>query len=263
MKASDGTTGIVALFTMWRHTRLVVMTSVIAAVHAAALIPFKPIPILPGVTEVRPGMALPIVFSLMFGPAAAWGAALGNTIGDLFGTLGPGTLFGFVGNLLYGYLPWRIWQAWRGSEPRFRSRGDWAVFVLATAAASGACALVIGWGIHLLGLFHFVTTAGIILANNSLVCLVLGPPLLIALHPRVARMDLLYPDLAGEGRGIGTRSTGRARFLRRAASAGSAASALGGIAAGYIVWVSGQPDAVVTATTTPFVIATLLMCALV
>ncbi len=240
----------IRLFTMWRHTRLVVMTSVIAAIHAAALIPFKAIQILPGVTDVRPAMALPVVFSILFGPAAAWGTALGNTIGDLFGSLGPGTLFGFLGNLLYGYVPHRVWSAWRDSGPSVRSGGDWACYLLGLTGASACCALYIGWGIHLLGLFPFGATAGIILLNNLLVGTVLGWPFLLAVYPRVARMNLLYADLAG----LPPARPGR-RLLPRAASILLTALALSGIAAGYLAWSTGATDSSITRTVTPFVLA--------
>ena len=235
------------------------MVSVVAAIHAAALIPFKPIVILPGVTELRPGMVFPIVFSLLFGPAAAWGTAIGNTIGDLFGSLGPGTLFGFVGNLLYGYLPWRIWEAFRQGAPRFKSGGDWIVYILAVVSASSACALVIGWGIHILGFFPFVTTSGIILGNNLIVGLVLGPPFLLAIYPRVARLNLLYTDLANVER----RPSPASSTLARAAALAGTAAALCGIGAGYLAAVAGGTDAAITAAVTPFVVVVLLAAALV
>jgi energy-coupling factor transport system substrate-specific component len=53
------------------------------------------------------------VFSILFGPAAAWGSAFGNLIGDFFGTLGLGSIFGFVGNFLYAYIPYRLWGVHR------------------------------------------------------------------------------------------------------------------------------------------------------
>ena len=74
---------------MWSDTRMVVLTAVTAAVYAAVLIPFKMIPLIPGTTELRPANSLPVVFSLLFGSAGAWGCAMGNLIGDTFGTLVP------------------------------------------------------------------------------------------------------------------------------------------------------------------------------
>jgi len=57
---------------------MVTLSALVVAIYAAVLIPFKLFPIIPGFTEARPGNALPVLFSFPFGPAAAWGAALGN-----------------------------------------------------------------------------------------------------------------------------------------------------------------------------------------
>ena len=73
------------VFAMWRHTQLVVLVALSAAIYAAVLIPFKGFPIVPGYIELRPANAFPVVFGLLFGPAGAWGSAIGNTIGDFVG----------------------------------------------------------------------------------------------------------------------------------------------------------------------------------
>lgn len=125
------------LITMWRSTKMIVLVSASAAVYAAVLIPFKVlIPILPGFTEVRPASVIPIVCSLMFGPAAAWGSAIGNTIGDVLGgTLGLGTFFGFIGNFLYGYIPYRMWRAFGKGETMTESHcSTWASLPIALIA---------------------------------------------------------------------------------------------------------------------------------
>ena len=74
---------------MWRNTRMVVLCAISAALYAAVLVPFKVVPLIPGVTELRPANAIPVVCSFLFGPAAAWGSAIGNMIGDFFGGVGP------------------------------------------------------------------------------------------------------------------------------------------------------------------------------
>src|SRR3989442_11815832 len=99
------------LFAMWGNTRMVVLTAICAALYAAILIPFKVVPLIPGITEFRPANAVPIVCSFLFGPAAAWGAAFGNLIGDFFGGLGPGRLFGFLANPLHRLVPHPGWEA--------------------------------------------------------------------------------------------------------------------------------------------------------
>src|SRR3712207_9378038 len=82
------------VFTMWRHTQMVVLVALSAAIYAAVLIPLKGFPIIPGAIEIRPANVFPFVFSLLFGPAGAWGAAIGNLIGDFFGTLTVGSIGG-------------------------------------------------------------------------------------------------------------------------------------------------------------------------
>src|SRR5262252_9026009 len=114
---------------MWRNTRMVVLCAISAALYAAVLVPFKVVPLIPGVTELRPANAVPVVCSFLFGPAAAWGAAIGNLIGDFFGGIGPGDFFGFAGNFLYGFLPYRAWRALRGDDPVPRTVAQWATFV--------------------------------------------------------------------------------------------------------------------------------------
>lgn len=180
---------------MWRNTRMVVLTAMSASLYAAILIPFKVLPIIPGVTEFRPANAVPVVCSFLFGPAAAWGAAIGNVIGDFFGGIGPGDLFGFAGNFLYGFLPYKAWDALSAEDPVPRSVRGWVTFVGVLVIACGACALVIAWGINLLGFVPFRVLANLILLNNFVVAVVLAPFLLAVIYPRVRAGRLLYRDL--------------------------------------------------------------------
>ena len=185
------------LYGVWRDTRQLVLAAQIAAIYAAVLIPFKVgIPIIPGFLELRPANAIPVVASLLFGPAAAWGAAFGNLIGDLFGTLGPGSLFGLLGNFLYGYVPYRLWGRLgplsSGRPPEPRSPRQILEYALICILASLACAGTIGWGLDVMGLLPFQVLAPAIFINNMLMASVLGPPLLLFLYPRVVRWGLLY-----------------------------------------------------------------------
>ena len=186
------------LFTMWKYTRMVVLTAVSAAVYAATLIPFKPIPIIPGFTEVRPANVLPIISSLMFGPAAAWGSAFGNLIGDFFGTLGLGSIFGFMGNFLYGFIPYKVWGILSKEDPTIKSSRGLLKYLFVVFLSSSICGVFIGWGVDLLGLVPFSALANIITINNFLVASILGPFLLIILYPRIKRWGLLYPDILEE-----------------------------------------------------------------
>src|SRR5881397_1910587 len=166
------------LFAMWSNTRMVVLTAICAALYAAILIPFKVVPLIPGITEFRPANAVPVVCSFLFGPAAAWGSAVGNLIGDFFGGLGPGDFFGFWANFLYGLVPYLVWEALTDAEPVPRSVGTWVGLVLVIVLAATLCGTLV-------------------LVNNLVVALVLAPFLLTVLYPRIRHARLLYRDLLG------------------------------------------------------------------
>jgi len=203
---------VLDLVGVWRDTRLIVLVAQTAAVYAAILIPFKVgIPIIPGFVELRPANAVPIVASLLFGPVAAWGAAFGNVIGDCFGTLGPGSLFGFLGNFCYGYVP-HLLRGHLGvlSSERGPTPSSWRQiieFMVICSVASMACALVIGWGVDLLGLLPFWIVVPPIFLNNFLMGVLLAPPLLFFLYPRVKRWGLRYEDIVNR-EALGVRREG-------------------------------------------------------
>ena len=52
------------VFTMWRHTQMVVLVALSAAIYAAVLIPFKGFVLVPGFTELRPANVFPIAREL-------------------------------------------------------------------------------------------------------------------------------------------------------------------------------------------------------
>jgi energy-coupling factor transport system substrate-specific component len=187
------------IFTMWRHTQMVVLVALSAAIYAAVLIPFKGIPLIPGFTEVRPANVFPFVFGLLFGPAGAWGAAIGNLIGDFFGTLGPGSIAGFVGNFFLGFLPYKMWGSFfrRGEnmEPNVNSGKKLGVYFAVTILASVVCAVWIAWANDLLGNVPFAALGSIITVNNAVAGLVLGPFLLLVLYPRVKKWGLLWTEI--------------------------------------------------------------------
>jgi energy-coupling factor transport system substrate-specific component len=188
------------VFTMWRHTQLVVLVALSAAIYAAVLIPFKGFPIVPGYIELRPANAFPIVFGLLFGPAGAWGAAIGNTIGDFVGgTLTVGSVGGFVGNFFLALLPFKMWSVFfRGDEnmeTNVNSGKKFGVYILVTILASAVCAVIIAWWVDLLGLFPFRLFFALIVFNNAIMAGVLGPILLLALYPRVKQWGLLWTEI--------------------------------------------------------------------
>lgn len=129
------------VFTVWKDVLMVAFTVVIAAIYTAGLIPSKGLVLVPGFTEVRPGVAFPVAFSLMSGPAAAWGSAIGNLVGDAFGgTLTWGSPFGFLGNFFMGLVGYKLRGSLgalsSGEEPTMRSARqllEYLVIALVTA----------------------------------------------------------------------------------------------------------------------------------
>lgn len=188
---------------MWKNTRMIILVALSAAIYAAGLIAFKGgIVLIPGITEVRPANVFPVIFGLMFGPAGAWGSGIGNAIGDIFGgTLGPGSIFGFFGNFYLGFVAYKMWGATFGlvsASDMSQTTNSWRkllAYIIITITAAAACAIIIAWYLDLAGIIPFAALGIIITINNSIAELVLGPPLLLLLYPRVKRWGLIWTDI--------------------------------------------------------------------
>ena len=133
--------------------------------------------------------------SFLFGPAAAWGAGIGDIIGEFFGGIGPGDFFGVIGNFLYGMVPYKMWEVISSGQPIPKTPFAWIRFVFTVFLASVLCAVFIGWGLHLLGFVPFSVLGNIILFNNFVSSMLFAPLLLAVIYPRVARGRLLYHHL--------------------------------------------------------------------
>lgn len=191
------------VFRMWRSTKMVVLVALCAGLYAAILIPFKGFVIIPGITEFRPASALPIALGLLFGPAGAWGSAIGNLIGDFFGSLGVGSIFGFAGNFMFAYVPYKLWMNLGlvrkdDIEPDLKSGKKIFAYIVATLGGACACALFIAWGLEILGMVPFAALGTIITLNNTIPSIILGIPLMMVLYPRIKKWDLLWTDIMPE-----------------------------------------------------------------
>jgi energy-coupling factor transport system substrate-specific component len=207
------------VISMWKNTRMIILVALSASIYAAFLIVFKGgIPIIPGITEVRPANVFPPVFSLLFGPAGAWGSAIGNLIGDLFGgSLGVGSIFGFVGNFFLGFIPYKMWGSVFGlvteddMAPTMNSAKKIAAFEIVALVASAACGIIIAWYLDIAAIVPFAFLSVTITVNNFAAAVVLGPILLGLLYPRVKRWGLVWTDVmdvedvdAGKARNLGS-----------------------------------------------------------
>jgi energy-coupling factor transport system substrate-specific component len=181
---------------MWKHTKLVVLVALTAAAYVAILVPFKIATVVPGFTEIRPAAGIPVVFGLLFGPAAAWGAAFGNLVGDVLGgMLGPGSIPGMLGNFLLAYVPYRMWRALRGDEPATGSPHQIGRLIVCAVAGAMACAVIIGTGVAAMGLVPYGILTPAIALNNGVIGTVVALLLLPLLYPRAYKWGLVYTDL--------------------------------------------------------------------
>lgn len=188
------------LVRMWKYGMMVAITVLCAGIYMLFLLPTKSIVIIPGITEIRPASLLPVIFGLLFGPAGAWGSAIGNLGGDLFGTLSPGSIFGFIGNFLHAYIPYKLWyhiKQRHGEDraPTINSPWKLARFGITSFIASTACAVTIAWGLDILNMASFSALAIIITLNNTVTTLVLGPVLLPLIYTFVKKNNLLWTDI--------------------------------------------------------------------
>ena len=101
---------------------------------------------------------------------------------------------------MLGFIPYKLWGA-TGLVPaqdmsqNVNSRRKLAAYVLVAIVSSSACATTIAWYLDLVGLIPFAFLAIVITVNNLLAQLVLGPPLLLLLYPRVKRWGLIWTDI--------------------------------------------------------------------
>lgn len=186
---------------MWKHTRMIILTALCAAIYAAVLIPFKGgLVLIPGVTEVRPANAFPVLFGLLFGPAGAWGAGIGNFIANVFGGTSGGIfeMIGDVANFYLAFVAYKLWGVLVPSDDVSPMVNTWRktlAYILISVVAACTCAIIIAWANDLLSITPFAPLATIIVVNNTLTEVLLGLPLLRLVYPRVSQWSLIWTDI--------------------------------------------------------------------
>ena len=122
-------------------------------------LPFAGLHFSDGYSEIRFTSLLPMAAGLLCGFPGALSCALGNLLGDL--CTGPDIycIFGFAGNFLMAWLPYKLWHTlfFAGRQgPRYlESSGSILKFVAVSLIASCASVGVIGAGGQLLSGFSF------------------------------------------------------------------------------------------------------------
>jgi energy-coupling factor transport system substrate-specific component len=124
---------------VWTDRKGLSWIAVTALLYAFVLITFNQYHVDIAGISLRPAAALPVVFGILWGPAAAWGLGIGNVAGDFFGgSWSPMSIFGFLINFLYPYLSYLLWhRLMRGHGIRMDAYGlggFWVVTMVTTLA---------------------------------------------------------------------------------------------------------------------------------
>jgi energy-coupling factor transport system substrate-specific component len=188
---------VLDLVSMWKHPKMIAFMVLTAVLYLASLYPLQGLTLFGGYTDFgRIGVAVPIAFSFLFGPAAAWGAAIGNILTDVaIRHVDVSSIFGFAGNLLLGYIPYKLWSTVTADEPDLRSLRKFSLFVGLAVLACVICGLVIGWGLYWLGLTSFMPTSAIIALTNALWATTVGSILLSLTYKFFSKRKLLYSNI--------------------------------------------------------------------
>jgi energy-coupling factor transport system substrate-specific component len=228
---------------LWKKPRMVAIVGITALLYFVALLPFSGIKGLNGAVDLgRVGIAIPLSFSVLFGPAAAWGAAFGNLLRDIAGAqVTYASIFGFLGNFLIGYVPYKLWTIVKAEKPNVRMSVKLAVFAGIAVLACIVCGVIIGWGVYWVFGVSFASTAWMATLTNSVWAVLIGPLLLAALYSYVRRRNREYTlKLAAD-----TEKEGR--FMRFAA--------VGMLASAAVCIAVGTAFAVAPVWLTPFALA--------
>ena len=142
-----------------------------------------------------------VSFSALQGPGVR---RFGNLIGDLFGgTLGPGSIAGFVGNFLLGYLPYTLWTTLlplSGGSREWKSGNwrSWVNYILIAFISSASCAVVISIAVDALGIVPYGILSKIITINNLFASFI-GLILLVSVFSATRQhLGLFWADIMDE-----------------------------------------------------------------
>lgn len=176
------------IFAMFKYPSMIKSMAFCAALFAMLSVLLKnSIVLIPEVTEVRVCNIIACSFGIWFGPAGAWGCAIGNLIGDLGGSLTILTLPGFVGNFLSAWLPYKIWSVTGSAlnespleRPSLRARKWGLRYAAAGFCSVASCSAILAFSFDFTAAMPAANTYMVIFLNN-LGATVLGAVLFIVM----------------------------------------------------------------------------------
>lgn len=151
-----------------------------------ARLPFIKAPLLYGYVEFQPGIVLVPLLGVFWGPAGALGIALASVVGDLlFGYGGSLVFYRMFGLFLYAMSAKKLWDYFSMRDAAHPGiRPTWKQISRFMMASLPGAFLAAGWfafGNHMVRSYPFSYVLMLVLANNLLFLLVLGPAFFHAL----------------------------------------------------------------------------------
>jgi energy-coupling factor transport system substrate-specific component len=177
---------------VWNDRKGLKWIAVSALLYALILIPFNQLHWEVWGIPVRPAAMLPVVFGILWGPAAAWGLGIGNIAGDFFGSWSLMSIAGFFVNFLYPYLSYLLWHRLVKRQQVRMDRYSLVCFVVVSFVTTLACmALLAACGT--IFFFRPFESKFISYFGNSIVWAMAAGPVLFALGlEKAVRNGLVY-----------------------------------------------------------------------
>lgn len=190
------------LIRVWQRPRMVISIFLCALFYAALVIPFEGNYLPAELKWFRPGIFLPVLFSFILGPGAAWGSAIGNLISDGLGHLSYLSFFSFIGNFLLGYVPYKVWHLFFKQDPsqimvNLSSARDIKSIYYSSVIGNLFYGLLMALGVFLTNPNDLLQAYGMIMANNLMMLIFLYPAIRIIL-PRAKQYDLIWETHFGQ-----------------------------------------------------------------
>ena len=180
------------LVRVWTERKGMIFIALSALLYALVLVPFNQVQWSIAGVSLRPAAALPVVFGILWGPAAAWGLGIGNLAGDLSGSWSPMSLFGFLINFLYPYLSYLLWhRMMKGHEVRIGPYSIGCYWLVALLITLACMALLAACGTLFFGRpfeSKFISYSG----NNLIWAMTAGAVIFWLVLEKAARKGLVY-----------------------------------------------------------------------
>ena len=163
------------LVRMFRYPSMIKSAAFCAACFAFLSVVFKnSLILIPEVTEVRFCNILACTLGIWFGPAGAWGCAVGNLVGDLGGSLTDLSFSGFFGNFFSAWLPYKVWCVWGSaagepptSRPSLRAKNWLLRYLVGGFFSVVTCSAVLAVSFDRSGDMPAANTFAMIFLNNA------------------------------------------------------------------------------------------------